>query len=278
MARSGHPFGLVGRKFDLAGMTRPPTLFDETKPFRFIHVSEGRPMTPTEAHASRPRVEGDREREILEAALEVLADVGYDRLTMDAVATRARASKATLYRRWNTKVGLVIDALLVEKRRRPVPDTGSLRGDLIEAFCGVGGLDGRWPWRTFSSVLTALDPGRGVRPRVPQRVIGPKIAIVPPGLRAGAGPRRGPARTSTSGSSARPSPGSCCTASTSSASHPTPRARRARHRPDHPPRRDRTAASRPRERHDGGTTCLNRPRTEERAATEARATSGGRSC
>ena len=53
-------------------------------------------MTPTEAAHARPRVEGDREREILEAALQVLADVGYDRLTMDAVAARARASKATL--------------------------------------------------------------------------------------------------------------------------------------------------------------------------------------
>ncbi|MCW2764463.1 MAG: transcriptional regulator, TetR family, partial [Nocardioides sp.] len=51
----------------------------------------------TDAPVSRPRVEGDRELEILEATLEVLGDVGYDRLTMDAVATRAKASKATLY-------------------------------------------------------------------------------------------------------------------------------------------------------------------------------------
>ena len=40
---------------------------------------------------SRPRVEGEREREILAAALEVLAEVGYDRLTMDAVAAAAKA-------------------------------------------------------------------------------------------------------------------------------------------------------------------------------------------
>ena len=45
----------------------------------------------------------------------MLADVGYDRLTMDAVATAARASKATLYRRWNGKVSLVIEALLSQK-------------------------------------------------------------------------------------------------------------------------------------------------------------------
>ena len=69
-------------------------------------------MSPqVETVGTRPRVEGVRETEILEATLEVLSDVGYDRLTMDAVALRAKASKATLYRRWNGKVSLVIDAL-----------------------------------------------------------------------------------------------------------------------------------------------------------------------
>jgi AcrR family transcriptional regulator len=132
-------------------------------------------MTPTEAHAVRPRIEGDREREILEAALEVLGDVGYDRLTMDAVAARAHASKATLYRRWNTKVGLVIDALLAEKSAPPVPDTGSFRGDLIEAFCGVGGLVDAKQVGTFSSVLTALTRDEEFAAEFRSRVLGPKI-------------------------------------------------------------------------------------------------------
>jgi hypothetical protein len=57
----------------------------------------------------RPRIEGDREAEILDAAVRVLADVGYDRLTMDMVASEARASKATLYRRWQNKAALVVD-------------------------------------------------------------------------------------------------------------------------------------------------------------------------
>src|SRR6476661_7275970 len=99
-------------------------------------------MTPlsSETALSRPRVEGDREQEILDATLEVLADVGYDRLTMDAVAARAKASKATLYRRWNDKASLVVDALLVVKHTAETPDTGTLRGDLIASFCGLGGL------------------------------------------------------------------------------------------------------------------------------------------
>jgi AcrR family transcriptional regulator len=153
---------------------------DETKQFRFIRVTsvhEGLPcMTPTEAAAVRPRVEGDREREILEAALEVLADVGYDRLTMDAVAARARASKATLYRRWSTKVSLVIDALLLQKGPAVVPDTGTLRGDLIEAFCGLGGLDSE-AVATLSSVLTAIDRDEEFAREFRERVIGPKAAL-----------------------------------------------------------------------------------------------------
>ena len=84
---------------------------------------------------NRPRVEGEREDEILDATLALLIEVGYDRLTMDAVAKRSRASKATLYRRWETKASLAIDALMRAKGAPQVelPDTGSLRGDL-EAY------------------------------------------------------------------------------------------------------------------------------------------------
>src|SRR5690242_6629797 len=103
-------------------------------------------MTPIE----RPRIEGDREQEILDATLEVLADVGYDRLTMDAVAARAKASKATLYRRWTNKVSLVIEALQHTKAPSEIPDTGSLRGDLQQVFCGVGGLSDPTPVATFA--------------------------------------------------------------------------------------------------------------------------------
>jgi len=92
-------------------------------------------MTPAEAAAAtRPRIEGDREQEILDAALEVLADVGYDRLTMDAVAQAAKASKATLYRRWNSKATLVVEALAHTKGVPHLPDTGNLRTDLLETF------------------------------------------------------------------------------------------------------------------------------------------------
>ena len=138
-------------------------------------------MTPADAAtsettASRPRVEGVREAEILEATLAVLQDVGYDRLTMDAVALRARASKATLYRRWNSKLRLVIDALLTTKTAPVVPDTGSLRGDLQEMFCGLGGITDPESVGLFASVLTAVGRDPDFAHAFRTEVIGPKIA------------------------------------------------------------------------------------------------------
>src|SRR5690348_17301210 len=57
------------------------------------------PTRTEEAARPRPRVEGERELEILEAALASLGELGYDKLSFDAVAQGAKASKATLYRR-----------------------------------------------------------------------------------------------------------------------------------------------------------------------------------
>lgn len=69
---------------------------------------------------------------ILQAALAVLVDVGYDRLTMEAVAARAKAGKATLYRRWAGKAELVAEAVtrLRAECLPPPPDHGSLQADL----------------------------------------------------------------------------------------------------------------------------------------------------
>jgi AcrR family transcriptional regulator len=136
-------------------------------------------MTPhaTDTPAARPRVEGDRELEILDATLEVLADVGYDRLTMDAVAARAKASKATLYRRWKSKAALVVDALLAVKSTPGLPDTGTLRGDLIEAFCGMGGLTDGQAVATFASVLTAINTDPEFATAFRRDVVAPKAEL-----------------------------------------------------------------------------------------------------
>ncbi len=126
--------------------------------------------------ASRPRVEGDREREILDAALEVLADVGYDRLTMDAVATGAKASKATLYRRWSTKQALVVDAVCSQKSHAQVPDTGSLRGDLLALHCELGGFRDPRHLAVLAAVVTAMARDEEFADTYRRDFIGPKIA------------------------------------------------------------------------------------------------------
>lgn len=73
------------------------------------------------------------EEALLEAAWAELADRGYDQLTFEAVAARAGTSRAVLYRRWPSKPELVHATLEHELRKdRPaVPDTGTLRGDLL---------------------------------------------------------------------------------------------------------------------------------------------------
>ena len=124
-------------------------------------------MSVATAPTSRPRVSGDREQELLEAAIDVLRDVGYDRLTFDAVAAAARASKATLYRRWPHKSDLVIDALalFIGCPADQDPDTGSLRGDLIAQACAVGGLDDEVVMQTWSALLPVIhrEPRDGPR-------------------------------------------------------------------------------------------------------------------
>ena len=134
-------------------------------------------MTPTDVTAARPRVEGVREAEILKAALDVLTDVGYDLLTMDAVAQRAKASKATLYRRWNGKLSLVIEAL--QHGHHPTPtavDTGTLRGDLLGAFCGEGGLTDKPEVDSFGAILTAIMRDAAFADAFRRDVLAPKLA------------------------------------------------------------------------------------------------------
>jgi len=65
--------------------------------------------------------------------LQLLQEHGYERLTIDAVANTARASKATVYRRWPSKAELVLAAFTEGIRQVAVsPDTGTLRGDLLK--------------------------------------------------------------------------------------------------------------------------------------------------
>jgi len=131
-------------------------------------------MVP-ESATTRPRVEGDREQEILDAALTVLAETGYDRLTMDAVAAEAKASKATLYRRWSSKPELVVEAVCSHKAHTSPPDTGSLRGDLIAAHSGMGGLNDPRALAVQAAVVTAMARDAEFAATYRREFIGPKL-------------------------------------------------------------------------------------------------------
>jgi AcrR family transcriptional regulator len=85
-------------------------------------------------HRGRPR-DPSCDLAILEATVELLAEVGYDRTSIDAVATRAGVSKPTIYRRWpEGKEQLASAAVAQCKADEPEIDTGSLRGDLVASI------------------------------------------------------------------------------------------------------------------------------------------------
>src|ERR1700744_3952658 len=88
-------------------------------------------MLETSVHR-RPGGRSARVREaVLEATLATLAEVGVEKLAIAEVARRADVHETSIYRRWKTRENLITDALLnYSEQHLPIPDTGSLRGDL----------------------------------------------------------------------------------------------------------------------------------------------------
>lgn len=79
----------------------------------------------------RPR-SASADRAIMRATLELLAEVGFGRLSVEGVAARAGVGKTTIYRRWPSKVNLVLAAVSgLVQQTIPIPDTGSTREDLL---------------------------------------------------------------------------------------------------------------------------------------------------
>ncbi len=95
-------------------------------------ITETQPIEPLARRAgSRASA---RRQVILDAALALLMEVGYDRMSMDALAERAHAGKATIYRHWSGKAEVVVEAVRCRKcdDLTTPSDTGSLRGDFME--------------------------------------------------------------------------------------------------------------------------------------------------
>ena len=136
------------------------------------------PSDPSDVSAKLGRKrDHTRDPEILDAALEVLAETGYDGMTIDMVAARAKAGKATLYRRWASKGELVIDAVACMKKTdldlAVLPDTGTLRGDLVAMIRPHSIDDGEKKLKIMAGLMSMIS-------RDPQLADAADAAIVAP--------------------------------------------------------------------------------------------------
>lgn len=135
--------------------------------------------TATET-GSKPRVEGDRAAQILNGVIDTVIEVGYDRLTFDAVAGKVHASKATLYRKWPTKAELVVAAiehLKAQGAPEGLPDTGSLAGDLTFHYCDDPDYNDR-SMMVFGAVIPAIHRDPELTSVFTERFMKPRMAQI----------------------------------------------------------------------------------------------------
>lgn len=135
-------------------------------------VDEVAPETARRRHGE------ELESALLAAGWDELVEAGYSRLTMESVAVRARTSEAVLYRRWANKDELVLAAMRRHRDDHPiiVPDTGSLRGDLLayltaasEALAGFFAI-------AAAAAISGLSASAGATPaQVRDRIVGDRL-------------------------------------------------------------------------------------------------------
>jgi AcrR family transcriptional regulator len=122
-----------------------------------------------------------RDADILDAALDVLAEEGFDGMTIDMVAARAKAGKATLYRRWPSKTELVIDAVACMKNSDlnldDLPDTGTLRGDLVAMIKPPTIRDAERKLRVMAGLISLIARNPELAEAARVAVIAPRAAI-----------------------------------------------------------------------------------------------------
>jgi AcrR family transcriptional regulator len=95
-------------------------------------------------------------RDVLDAAADLVAEVGVERLTIDEVAVRSGVAKTTIYRHWPSKQELIVEAVHGCLAAPVTPNTGRLRDDLVQCFEGMiqTDLDGR-VGKMYPSLLDA---------------------------------------------------------------------------------------------------------------------------
>jgi Transcriptional regulator len=118
---------------------------------------------------------------IIEAAIDILAESGFDVMTMDMVAARAKAGKATVYRRWKSKAELVRDALIwmsgTSVELEKLPDTGSLRGDLLAVLKPYSTDHGERKFRVLAGLGSFFAEHRQAAEDAMAGIFGPWTAV-----------------------------------------------------------------------------------------------------
>ncbi|MGH1563942.1 TetR/AcrR family transcriptional regulator [Mumia sp. DW29H23] len=124
------------------------------------------------------RLTPERTDELYAATLRLLADVGYDKLTMDRVAEETRSSKATLYRQWGSKEALVVAAIDADAPSVPESvDTGSLRGDLVALIEALPRDDDR-DIALAAAIIHACKTHPSLAQSFHDRVVGTRVQVV----------------------------------------------------------------------------------------------------
>ncbi|MFG3253095.1 TetR/AcrR family transcriptional regulator [Streptomyces sp. NPDC048172] len=126
---------------------------------------------PTPHRRGRPR-SAAADRAILDATRAALVEVGWSRLTMGHVATRAGVAKTTLYRRWAGKSELVVDAVAVLFDELELPDRGSLRADVESVVLSFAALLERPETKTsLMAVIAESTYDDALRVRVREAIV-----------------------------------------------------------------------------------------------------------
>jgi AcrR family transcriptional regulator len=135
-------------------------------------------VTIDETRSGRPR-DPSRDEAILGAARDLLGEVGYEQVTVRAIAQRAGAGLATLYRRWPTKEDLVVDAIasMPELPDLPDPAADPVEG-LVELVSGLlDVLQGRRR-ELIPTVIGQLPRNPALAEALRDRVVLPRLAAV----------------------------------------------------------------------------------------------------
>ena len=122
-------------------------------------------MTNTEPRVGQQRPGGRAARvraDVLRSVVELLDEVGYDKMSVEDVATRAGVHKTTIYRRWPTKAELVADAAREHSAQAvPIPNTGTLAADLQalarQVAANIGSESGGRRSRSIAAAASVSD-------------------------------------------------------------------------------------------------------------------------